>query len=426
MRSPKALPGWVGFAAHVPVAVLIAIYGWHGAVAAAEGRPSEPSTSQTVAPPSQRAANRGVIVRARRKSEHRVALVIGNGAYERVPLANPASDARLMSQTLRAAGFDVIEGTDLSRHDMHKAVGRFARRVQAADVGLFYYAGHGLQIAGQNYLLPTDAMITQEYDVRVHGLTLSEVIAEMLRARTRVNIVILDACRNNPFESEFRAFSGGLAYVTAPTGTIVAYATAPGKLATDGDQEHSVYTRALAAGMQRRGVKIEDMFKAVRSQVLQHTGGQQQPWESTSLQTDFYFFPDPATAPAPAPGPTRIEYVNPPTPLPLYLSAAGAATALATAGVVGALAIHNMDRANSRCPDPRDGCSPRSVRLSKTATTYARVGNVSLLLGAVLTGVSVWLWLDDPFAGGEAGDLSLGFDYHTSGPVQLLLTGAFY
>jgi len=224
-------------------------------------------------------------VRAEMVSERRVALVIGNGAYSSSPLKNPPGDARAMASALRDLGFEVIHKQDLSQKEMKRAIYDFGDKLVAGGVGLFYYAGHGMQVNGRNYLIPVDARIQGEADVDIEGVDAGAVLAKMDNASNRLNLVILDACRNNPFERSFRSSSRGLAFVNAPSGTLVAYATAPGSVAVDTDS----YTRTLLRHIKSPGLAIEDMFKAVRTDLDTQTGGQQVPWESSSLKGDFYF-----------------------------------------------------------------------------------------------------------------------------------------
>jgi uncharacterized caspase-like protein len=185
-------------------------------------------------------------------AEQRVALVIGNSAYPNNPLANPANDARLMSVALRGRGFAVIERLDVGRRDMARAVKDFGDRLKAGGgdaVGLFYYAGHGVQVNNQNYLIPIDAEINDEGDVPIDAVSADHVLATIEDARNRLNIIFFDACRNNPFTRSFRASERGLAMMTAPTGIFIGYATAPGQVAADGSGSNSPFTEALAAAI---------------------------------------------------------------------------------------------------------------------------------------------------------------------------------
>jgi uncharacterized caspase-like protein len=222
-------------------------------------------------------------------AEKRVALVIGNGRYESAPLKNPPNDARLMGQSLRTLGFEVIEFTDSDQRTMKLAIEDFGRKIQDADVALFYFAGHGMQIAGRNYLIPIGANINAEGEVDIESVDVARVLAKMEVARTRVNLVILDACRNNPFSRSFRSQERGLAFVQAPTGTLIAYATAPGDVAADGAGDNGTFTGALATTMLQPGMTVESVFKSVRTRVKTQTAGRQVPWESSSLEGEFYF-----------------------------------------------------------------------------------------------------------------------------------------
>ena len=224
----------------------------------------------------------------------RIALVIGNGAYERVgALTNPPNDARLIARTLRGLGFEVIERIDADQKTMKRALRDFGYKLDAAGddgVGLFYYAGHGLQVNGRNYLIPTTADIQRENDVGIESVAADSVLETMEYARNRLNIVIMDACRNYPYKRGFRSATRGLAKIQATRGTLIAYATAPGNVAADGAGDNSPYTEALARAMNTPGLTVERMFKRVRNNVVKATNERQVPWESSSLVgADFYF-----------------------------------------------------------------------------------------------------------------------------------------
>lgn len=225
------------------------------------------------------------------QAETRLALVIGNGAYTHAGrLPNPSGDARLMSGALRQLGFKVTELIDADAAGMKRAMLDFGRTLRASDaVGLFYYAGHGLQVNGYNYLVPVNANVADETEVGIETVSLTELLSTMERPKSGVNIVILDACRNNPFARSFRSGQQGLARVDAPTGSFVAYATAPGSVAADGSGGNSPYTQALAAAVRSPGQPIEQVFKEVRRSVIAASGGRQVPWDSSSLTGDFYF-----------------------------------------------------------------------------------------------------------------------------------------
>jgi hypothetical protein len=230
----------------------------------------------------------------------RVALVIGNAAYRRDPLANSINDARAMSSSLRQLGFQVISLENASQKQMFEAVRQFGDSLKGG-VGLFYYAGHGVQVKGRNYLVPVDADISREDEVPYKSFDISQVLDKMEAAKNPLNIVILDACRNNPFARESRSGGGGgLAQMDAPTGSIIAFATAPGAEAADGSSGNGLYTGQLLRYMNSPGLKVEDVFKRTRVAVKQASGGRQIPWESTSLEGDFYFSRGSAPAASPA------------------------------------------------------------------------------------------------------------------------------
>ena len=220
----------------------------------------------------------------------RVALVIGNAAYRKDPLTNPLNDARAMGDSLRQLGFKVIALENASQRQMHEAVRQFGDSLKGG-VGLFYYAGHGVQVKGRNYLVPVDADITREDEVPYKAFDVGQVLDKLESAKNPLNIVILDACRNNPFARESRSGGGGggLAQMDAPTGSIIAFATAPGAEAADGSTANGLYTGQLLRFMNTPGLKVEDVFKRTRVAVKQASGGRQIPWESTSLEGDFYF-----------------------------------------------------------------------------------------------------------------------------------------
>jgi hypothetical protein len=223
--------------------------------------------------------------------ERRVALVIGNASYGDGRLANPLHDAGAMTAVLRKAGFEVTEKRDQDQKQMKLAIRAFGRELRAGGVGLFYFAGHGAQVGGQNYLIPVGANIRSEAHVDVESVPLRAVLAEIADAGNRLNIVVLDACRNNPYARRFRSAQRGLAFVDAPQGTLIAYATAPGSVADDGSGGHGTYTEALVRHLRTPGVPVESVFKAVRRDVQEATRGNQTPWESSSLTGDFYFVP---------------------------------------------------------------------------------------------------------------------------------------
>jgi uncharacterized caspase-like protein len=245
--------------------------------------------------------------------ENRIALVIGNSSYTDAPLANPVNDATAIAKTLQGLGFKVILRTNVTQSQMRQAVRQFGDELHAGrGVGLFYFAGHGMQINSRNFLIPIGTDIRREYEVEDQSVDAGSVLAMMQSARARVNIVILDACRNNPFARSFRNSTVGLAPMQAPAGTLLAYATAPGEVASDGTGENGLYTQHLLQNMRLPGLKIEDVFKNVRASVRQESGGRQTPWENTSLEGEFYFninvtVNNIQAAPVAAPGISRAE-----------------------------------------------------------------------------------------------------------------------
>ncbi|WP_437182551.1 caspase family protein [Rhodoplanes tepidamans] len=234
------------------------------------------------------------------QAEPRMALVIGNSAYQAVTeLPNPANDAKAMAELLSAAGFEVTTAPDLGQAEMRKAIGDFAAKVAERGpdtVSLVFYAGHGLQVDGENFLVPVDARIAREADVPLQTVRLADVMNALAAVPSKTRIVILDACRNNPFSEINKVVGRGLAIVDAPSGSIVSYSTAPGSEAEDGEGSNSPYTRALLGVAREPGMPIEQAFKRVRYAVHQVTAGRQTPWESSSLTADFAFFPGVSTA----------------------------------------------------------------------------------------------------------------------------------
>lgn len=193
--------------------------------------------------------------------EKRIALVIGNGSYTNAPLRNPVNDARAMAATLRQLGFEVMAGENLTLRQMTEHILTFGKKIKNGGVGLFYFAGHGVQVQDRNYLIPVGARIDKEQDVEFEALHAGRVLAEMEAAGNHLNIVILDACRDNPFARSFRSAVRGLAQMSAPSGSFIAYATAPGQVASDGAGANGLYTQELIAAMQPPGRKIEECFQ---------------------------------------------------------------------------------------------------------------------------------------------------------------------
>lgn len=223
-------------------------------------------------------------------SSKRIALVIGNGAYASAPtLKNPPNDARDMAATLKMLGFDVTSGINVNQRDMKRLIREFGQKLKSGGSGLFYYAGHGVQSNGRNYLIPVEADIQSEAEVEDSSVDVSLVLKYMDEAQNGLNVVILDACRNNPFSRSFRSASSGLAQVDAPTGTLIAYATAPGHVASDGTAQNGLYTSELLKQMRVPGLSATEMFMRVRAEVMKQTANKQVPWEASSLVGSFYF-----------------------------------------------------------------------------------------------------------------------------------------
>ncbi|MDQ3819602.1 MAG: caspase family protein [Acidobacteriota bacterium] len=222
----------------------------------------------------------------------RIALVIGNGAYTNAPpLKNPPNDARDMADTLSRLGFSVEHGVDLNQKQMKFMIRQFGQKLKAGGQGVFYYAGHGVQSKGRNYLIPVDAAIESEADIEDQGVDVQLLLNYMDDAQNGLNIVILDACRTNPFARSMRSAENGLAQVDAPTGTLIAYSTAPGRVASDGTGKNGLYTAELLKQMRTPGLGVTDMFMRVRAEVVKQTGGKQVPWEASSLIGLFSFNP---------------------------------------------------------------------------------------------------------------------------------------
>jgi hypothetical protein len=246
------------------------------------------------------------VAHAQGEKPARVALVIGNGSYASAPLPNPVNDAQDMAKALEAAGFTVIRRENASLKEMVLALREFGDRLGRSSTGVFYFAGHGLQVRGRNYLVPVDADIAREDEVAFAALDLAAVMEKLDSARNPVNLVILDACRNNPFGTRLALAQAGLAQLDAPPGTLVAFATAPGSVAADGGGRNGLYTRHLLEQMRKPGAPVEETFRNVRAAVRKESAGRQVPWESTSLETHFAFHAAPAAPPkvakaAPAP-----------------------------------------------------------------------------------------------------------------------------
>lgn len=238
----------------------------------------------------------------------RIALVIGNGSYKEGPLRNPPNDADDIAKALGGMGFAVTIHKNIGLRDMRRAVRTFGEDLRNAQAGLFYFAGHGVQVRGNNYLMPTDGDIQTEADVEDQALDANYVLRTMEDSKVPTTIVILDACRNNPYARGFRSGGRGLAQMNAATGSLIAFATAPGSEAADGTGRNGTYTKHLLQSLQDVDTDILKVFQRTRAAVVYETRGRQTPWESTSLVGDFYFRPTVAvsrTPIAPAEG-TRL------------------------------------------------------------------------------------------------------------------------
>jgi uncharacterized caspase-like protein len=258
--------------------------------------------------PAAADTDRGIrpVQRPAAAQQPRTALVIGNSGYRSAPLRNPVNDARAIADKLRTLGFDVILETDADQRQILHAIRTFGSKLRDRQgAGVFYFAGHGMQIDGRNYLIPIGTDIQAEDEVAYQSIDVGQVLDKMESAGSQPNLVILDACRNNPFARSFRSARQGLAQMDSPSGTLIAFATAPGNVAADGDGEHGIYTQHLLEHMETPGLDVGQMFRRVRADVMRATGDKQVPWESSSLVGDFYFKPPNAAAAARPAQPTR-------------------------------------------------------------------------------------------------------------------------
>ena len=225
------------------------------------------------------------------QNDRRLALIIGNGEYQfGGTLLNPVNDAISMKVALETLGFEVIKHENLNMIDMHRAIDDFGVKLRNYGVGLFFYAGHGIQVNGENYLIPVDANLNTENDVLYNCVNTGRLLAKMEDARNNTNIIILDACRDNPFERSWSRSSRGkgLAFMNAPAGSLIAYATSPGSTASDGGGINGLYTAAILKFIDLPNQSILQMFQEVRRYVRDQSKGQQTPWETTSLEGDFF------------------------------------------------------------------------------------------------------------------------------------------
>jgi uncharacterized caspase-like protein len=254
-------------------------------------RPSAPPAVETLATP---AAPTAPVRPALAPTGPRVALIVGNGAYQHsTRLPNPSNDATDIAAALRKIGFDVVEGRDLDKRGMEEKVREFGRKLDRAELALFFYAGHGLQVGGRNYLVPVDAKLERAGDLNFEAIDVGHVLG-MMEAERRVNLVFLDACRDNPLSRSFARSLGtrtttvgqGLATVQSALGTMIAYATQPDNVALDGEGRNSPFTAALLKHLATPGLEIGSVMRRVRADVVEATRSRQVPWDHSSLIGD--------------------------------------------------------------------------------------------------------------------------------------------
>jgi uncharacterized caspase-like protein len=235
-------------------------------------------------------ADRGLAVSNKTgSSDARYALVIGNADYKVGALKNPVNDAKDMAGVLRQQGFEIEVLTNADRKEMGTSIRRFGSKLKKGGVGLFFYAGHGVQVNGVNYLIPVRADIQVEEDIQYESVDANRVLTMMQSANNKLNMVFLDACRDNPYARSSRSSSRGLAQMDAPTGTLVAFATAPGQTASDGNGRNGLFTGHLIKHMQRSGLPLTKMMMEVRKDVLRDSQERQTPWDVSVLTGDFFF-----------------------------------------------------------------------------------------------------------------------------------------
>ena len=323
--------------------------------------------------------------------DQRVALVIGNSRYPDSPLVNPVNDARAMTSTLASLGFTVTSLYDASLTEMNEASRQFGDKLRVGGVGLFFYAGHGMQIRGKNFLIPVGADIKREDEVQYKAFDANQLLDKMESARNPINIVILDACRNNPFSRSFRSSATGLAQMEAPVGTYVSFSTAPGKVASDGDGANGLFTQHLLTSLRTPGQKVEDVFKQVRVRVMQDSAGQQIPWDSSSLTGDFYF-----SRPDGSAGAKPTESVEPKTRPP-------AASVPATASAPRTALEPQSRVASSSQPSPTAHLAPASSPSSPQTPAQASNRPAASPSSPVTSSPSPSSARSDPAQGSAAG-----------------------
>lgn len=234
------------------------------------------------------------------KPEQRLALVIGNSAYKEAPLVNPVNDAQDVAAALKACGFEVLTGFNRNQREMKELIRDFGQKLRAGGVGIFYFAGHGAQVNGRNYLFPIGAVINSQTEVEYETVEAGFVLAQMEEARNRLNVVILDACRNNPYARSFRSGSRGLAGVSsAPSGTLIAYATAADDVAADGNERNGLFTGELLTQLKTPGLTLTQVFQRTRTSVRSKSNGKQTPFEYSSVEGEDFYFIAPNAPPPP-------------------------------------------------------------------------------------------------------------------------------
>ena len=230
-----------------------------------------------------------LIVGLAQAAENRVALIVGNASYASSPLINPVNDARAMNTKLRSLGFKTVLRENLTQKQIGPALREFRANLTPGSEALFFYAGHGLQIKGVNYLPAVDADISAEEDVPTQSIDVNKILEIMEASKTRLNLVFLDACRNNPYSRSFRSQEGGLAKMNAPSGTIISFATRPGSVAADGEGSNGLYTEHLLKAIDEAGAPIEQVLKKVLVAVKKASRGKQEPWLEGGIEGEFYF-----------------------------------------------------------------------------------------------------------------------------------------
>src|SRR5262245_18428885 len=243
----------------------------------------------------------------------RVALVIGNDSYPdaSTPLSTTIKDARTLAEEFRRSEFDVDLKENVGKEDMQRAVDAFTGKIRSGTVALFYFSGYGIQVARQTYLLPVNAQVWTEAEVRRDGVSVDALLAEMNRKGAKVKIIILDAARRNPFERRFRASAAGLAALDAPDGTLALYSAAPGKVINDGTGANSLFVSELIKELRSPNLTAEEVFNRARIGLSRASNNEQEPWVASPLLEEFYFGSSPPVAAAPAPTPAPAPAVSP-------------------------------------------------------------------------------------------------------------------